>query len=207
MPTAAKKQYCVGSAGFDPSAAASDDTLQAQIDELLKKDDLLGASRVLFKLPNNDDYVYHANASVSLAQVQHIVQLGGVNGLHNWYKMTDGTPVSGSRLTLHKRASIANNNVVTARSTVAIRYRCIYSYTQSQDGDAFCTEKLQDERQERVYPSRVCRIHRRQKICTSSFGTETNDTQSEIVANIQSVLSVLGVVLSLTRVVRPVCIF
>ncbi len=94
MPPAAKHQYCVGSAGFEPSAVAGDDALQTQIDKLLKNDDLLGANRVLFKLPNGDDYIYHANASVSLAQVQHIVQLGGINGLHDWYKLTDGTPVS-----------------------------------------------------------------------------------------------------------------
>ncbi|OAR02796.1 hypothetical protein LLEC1_00196 [Akanthomyces lecanii] len=92
MPPAAKHSYCAGSAGFEPSAVAGDDTMQTQIDELLKNDDLLGASRVLFKLPNGDDYTYHANASVTLAQAQHIVQLGGINGLHSWYKSTDGTP-------------------------------------------------------------------------------------------------------------------
>lgn len=84
---------------------AGDDTLHTQIDELLKNDDLLGASRMLFKLPNDDDYIYHATASVSLAQVQHIVQLGGINGLHNWYKSTDGTPVSLPRLTLQKTSA------------------------------------------------------------------------------------------------------
>ncbi|EGX95070.1 hypothetical protein CCM_03342 [Cordyceps militaris CM01] len=94
MASEPKKQYCIGSEGFEPSAVAANDTLQAQVDELLKNDDLLGACRTLFKLPDNDDYVYHASASVSLARVQHIVQLGGVNGLHNWYKTTDETPAN-----------------------------------------------------------------------------------------------------------------
>ncbi|OAA72141.1 hypothetical protein ISF_01214 [Cordyceps fumosorosea ARSEF 2679] len=85
------KKYCVGSAEFEPSTVAGDDSLQARIGELLKEDDLLGASRVLFKLPENDGYIYHATASVSLAQVQHILQLGDVNGLHDWYKNIDGT--------------------------------------------------------------------------------------------------------------------
>ncbi|KAK8140894.1 hypothetical protein G3M48_001476 [Beauveria asiatica] len=92
MAHGAKKQYCAGSAGFEPSLVSGDDALHVQIAELLADNDLLGASRVLFKLPNNDDYVYHATASVSLAQVQHVVRLGGVNGLHNWYRMIDGTP-------------------------------------------------------------------------------------------------------------------
>ncbi|KAM3504948.1 hypothetical protein MY11210_008163 [Beauveria gryllotalpidicola] len=87
-----KKQYCAGSAGFEPSLVSGDDALHVEIAELLADNDLVGASRVLFKLPNNDDYVYHATASVSLVQVQHIVRLGGVNGLHNWYRMIDGTP-------------------------------------------------------------------------------------------------------------------
>ncbi|KAJ6779369.1 hypothetical protein PWT90_07932 [Aphanocladium album] len=94
MHPASKKPLCVGSTGFEPSTVATDGALQQQVEELLKRDDLLGASRILFKLPINDDYIYHATASVSLEEVQHIVQLGGVNGLHNWYKTSDGAPVS-----------------------------------------------------------------------------------------------------------------
>lgn len=102
MPPVSQKTFCVGSAGFDPSAIVADRALSDQIEEHLNKDDLVGASRALFKLPEKDDYVYHATASVSLAEVQHIVQLGGVNGLHSWYKTSDGTPVSLQTRTLHE---------------------------------------------------------------------------------------------------------
>jgi hypothetical protein len=39
-----------------------------------------------FGLSQNDDYVYHAVASVTLAQVQAAVNAGARNGMHDWYK-------------------------------------------------------------------------------------------------------------------------
>lgn len=94
MSPVANKQYCVGSPAFDPSAVAGDVSMQKEVDEFLQKDDLHSAIHSLFKLPENDDYVYHATASVKLSEVQRIVQLGGINGLHAWYKAEDGEPVS-----------------------------------------------------------------------------------------------------------------
>jgi hypothetical protein len=66
---------------------------QRQALDFLGKDDLYNASRVLFDLPAEDDYTYHAMTSVKLAEVQRVVQLGGVNGLHSWYRQDDGSPV------------------------------------------------------------------------------------------------------------------
>ncbi|TQW05262.1 hypothetical protein IF2G_07199 [Cordyceps javanica] len=79
MTPGAKKKYCAGSEGFDPSTVAGDATLQSQIDELLKEDDLLSASRALFKLPNDDDYVYHATASI-ISEGRDIADMGSGNG-------------------------------------------------------------------------------------------------------------------------------
>ncbi|KAJ3516392.1 hypothetical protein NM208_g14848 [Fusarium decemcellulare] len=65
---------------------------QKQALDLLAHDDLYNASRVLLQLPEQDLYTYHAITSVKLAQVQHVVGLGGVNGLHSWYRNEDGSP-------------------------------------------------------------------------------------------------------------------
>lgn len=94
MAPVIEKRYCVGSREFNPLAVCGDELLHVHVGELLHKDDLYQASRLLFKLPDNDDYVYHATASVRLAEVQHIVQLGGINGLHTWYQTEDGSQVS-----------------------------------------------------------------------------------------------------------------
>lgn len=89
MPGPRKDVYCVGSDTFKPEQVAQDKALQDQVNQALLKNDLLGASRILFNLPANDDYTYHAVTSVRLAQVQHVVELGGVNGLHAWYRNED----------------------------------------------------------------------------------------------------------------------
>lgn len=84
---------CVGNASFQPEKIIVDhDTLQ-QTKALLAKDDLLGASRLLLGLPERDAYTYHAMTAVKLAEVQQVVNLGGVNGLHTWYRAEDGSPV------------------------------------------------------------------------------------------------------------------
>ena len=46
-----------------------------------------------FNLPQNDSYVYHATASVTLSQVQGAVDHGGKSGLHAWYLNEEGVPV------------------------------------------------------------------------------------------------------------------
>jgi hypothetical protein len=85
--------HCVGSPGFQPQQLVEDPGRQSEAQQYLAKDDLLSASRVLFSLPDPDEYVYHAMTSVKLAEVQRVISLGGVNGLHAWYRAEDGSPV------------------------------------------------------------------------------------------------------------------
>lgn len=85
--------YCVGNPALTPDQVIQDTDRLSQARDLLTKDDLLGASKLLLGLPDKDTYTYHAMTSVSLAQVQHAVSLGGVNGLHTWYRQEDGAPV------------------------------------------------------------------------------------------------------------------
>jgi hypothetical protein len=85
----------VKSASFDP--AQFFDTWPARSSELIPQDDDLQTSIVkAFGLKEPDDYIYHAIASVTLAQVQHAVSRGaGENGmLHAWYRDTEGKQVN-----------------------------------------------------------------------------------------------------------------
>jgi hypothetical protein len=50
------------------------------------KNDLRTAVVQAFGLGKNDDYVYHATASVNLAQVQLAIDYGDANGMHAWYR-------------------------------------------------------------------------------------------------------------------------
>ena len=89
-----KPSPCVGAPAFDPQAIITDTQRQSDsLELLLSKDDLLGASRTFFSIPERDTYTYHAMTSVKLGEVQRIIGMGGVNGLHGWYRREDGTPV------------------------------------------------------------------------------------------------------------------
>ena len=57
------------------------------------KDDLRSSILTTFSLPQHDNYVYHAMASVTLAQVQKAIEHGGNNGLHAWYLDANAQPV------------------------------------------------------------------------------------------------------------------
>ncbi|GKT92746.1 hypothetical protein Ct61P_10596 [Colletotrichum tofieldiae] len=87
-----KFTYCVGSPTFNPDEYAKDTARRERANELLAKDDLYGATVVSFNLPERDTYVYHAMTAVRLAEVQRIVSMGGVNGLHAWYRDDEGKP-------------------------------------------------------------------------------------------------------------------
>ncbi|KAG6010459.1 hypothetical protein E4U21_006461 [Claviceps maximensis] len=91
-PSSKLPARCVGSASFQPENLIVDHDKLQQIQTLLSKDDLLGASRLLLGLPERDAYTYHAMTAVKLAEVQRVVDLGGVNGLHTWYRAEDGSP-------------------------------------------------------------------------------------------------------------------
>ncbi|KAM5346558.1 hypothetical protein ACJ41O_009563 [Fusarium nematophilum] len=84
--------HCVGSPAFNPEDLIEDVDRQKQALDFLAQNDLYNASRVLLQLPEQDIYTYHAITSVKLAQVQSVVSLGGVNGLHTWYRNEDSSP-------------------------------------------------------------------------------------------------------------------
>ncbi|QPG96181.1 hypothetical protein C2857_003445 [Epichloe festucae Fl1] len=83
---------CVGNPSFQPGEIINDVDKLKQTQALLTKDDLYEASRLLLGLPEHDAYTYHAMTAVKLAEVQRVVNLGGVNGLHTWYRAGDGSP-------------------------------------------------------------------------------------------------------------------
>ncbi|KAK8927358.1 hypothetical protein H634G_05353 [Metarhizium anisopliae BRIP 53293] len=82
---------CVGNPSFRPEDIAKNQDRLKQARDLLSKNDLHQASRMLLGLPEPDVYTYHAIASVKLAEAQHVVDRGGDNGLHGWYKAEDGS--------------------------------------------------------------------------------------------------------------------
>lgn len=103
-----KKNFCVGSKTFKPSDTV--DTAQQQaIHKLLFQNDLLNASRALFNIPEDDTYVYHATASVNLQQVQHVVSLGGANGLHAWYRSEAGSVVRCTVITTYYKTPLTHS--------------------------------------------------------------------------------------------------
>jgi len=81
----------VGSASFDPDRFferwASGDISAP------KDNDLRSAIITAFDLKSDDDYVYHATASVTLAQVQAAINYGDRGGLLAWYTDAEGKPV------------------------------------------------------------------------------------------------------------------
>lgn len=84
----------IKSAAFDPAQFL--DTWPERSSELLPQNADLRTSIIkAFGLKDSDDYVYHAIASVTLAQVQHAVSRGaGENGmLHGWYRDSKGKQV------------------------------------------------------------------------------------------------------------------
>ena len=58
-----------------------------------ENDDFKSSIISVFNLPHNDNYVYHAVASVTLSQVQEAINHGAKFGLHNWYLTDKGDPV------------------------------------------------------------------------------------------------------------------
>ena len=80
-----------GAAHFDPDELFN---RWAKESSLLPQDDDLRSSIIsTFNLSQNDSFVYHAIASVTLAQVQDAINHGGEKGLHAWYRDEEGTSV------------------------------------------------------------------------------------------------------------------
>jgi len=81
-----KITYCEGSPSWNPDTYLTDAELHARAQAYLsEKNDLRSAITTSFSLRKADNYVYHAIAAVTLAQVQQGVNLGRAHGLHNWY--------------------------------------------------------------------------------------------------------------------------
>ena len=91
MPPGPKSPFTTGSAAFEP------DTLFARWKSgdrpLPENNDLRNSIIHTFNLPPNDDYIYHAIASVTLAQVQQAIGHGRDKGLHDWYRDDEGNVV------------------------------------------------------------------------------------------------------------------
>ena len=89
------RPYTEGSSSFDPDEVLSDDlkSPESVLQRCLKIDGLWPAITYLFNLPEDDEYVYHATASVTLEQVQKAIIAGNANGLHDWYLDSEGKPV------------------------------------------------------------------------------------------------------------------
>ncbi|KAF5488984.1 hypothetical protein CGCS363_v012383 [Colletotrichum siamense] len=86
--------HCVGAPEFDPKAYAEDRERHEKANQLLAQNNLYSAVNLSFGIdPRRDTYVYHAMTSVRLPQVQEIVNMGGKNGLHAWYRDDEGKPL------------------------------------------------------------------------------------------------------------------
>lgn len=78
-----------GSSGFHPDAFF--EVWDKEARSLLPQDNDLRYSIITaFNLAQSDNYVYHATASVTLAQVQKAIEHGGDHNFHNWYPEDSG---------------------------------------------------------------------------------------------------------------------
>ena len=80
-----------GSSRFDPDALLE---AWGKGQKALPENNGLRSSIIsTFSLPLDDNYVYHATASVTLSQVQTAINHGDQSGLHAWYLDSHRTPV------------------------------------------------------------------------------------------------------------------
>lgn len=87
--------FCVGSPTFDPDVTIDDDAAHERaLGYLAEDNDLAAAIRTWFRLPDDDTYVYHAIASVTLAQAQAVVAADGGPNV-SWYDVTDDCDPAG----------------------------------------------------------------------------------------------------------------
>ena len=89
------KPYTTGAVQFDPDMFFN--SWPARPSSLFEYDNFRHAVITSFELPHNDSFIYHATASVSLAQVQQAISHGGDAGLHAWYLNEQGELVIISR--------------------------------------------------------------------------------------------------------------
>lgn len=89
MPSRRKIPQTVGAAAFEPDKFFDEWNLEKAPQSNRLKDAITTA----FHLKSNDDYVYHATASVTLGQVQAAINAGNSHGLHAWYLFEDARQV------------------------------------------------------------------------------------------------------------------
>ncbi|KAL8929520.1 MAG: hypothetical protein Q9208_001189 [Pyrenodesmia sp. 3 TL-2023] len=83
--------HTTGSADFRPDAFF-ESWAKDSSSLLPRENDLRASITESFNLAQSDSYVYHAIASVNLAQVQEAIGHAGTNGLHTWYPNDHGGP-------------------------------------------------------------------------------------------------------------------
>lgn len=91
MALSNRRARTIGSAQFDPEAFFQ---RWASEPNFPPDGDLRSSIIKAFDLPLSDHYVYHAIASVTLADVQQAISSGGRHGLHAWYLDEVGKPVA-----------------------------------------------------------------------------------------------------------------
>lgn len=89
----APPQRTVGAAHFNPDILFMTWGDDREKRNLPQHDDLRASIVATFDLPKSDKYVYHANTSVTLTQVQEAINHGREAGLHAWYRDEEGNPV------------------------------------------------------------------------------------------------------------------
>ncbi|KAL9040738.1 MAG: hypothetical protein Q9180_001727 [Flavoplaca navasiana] len=114
MPTTkGPRAQTTGSTQFEPDAFFA--TWAKEFKALIPQGNNLRSSiTAAFDLAQSDNYVYHAVASVTLAQVQAAIEHGGGNGLHAWYPDEVGKP---SEIPPPTAADIAAYTLVFASTT------------------------------------------------------------------------------------------
>ena len=86
------RAYTEGSSQFDPDSIFA--AWESGQRTLPNDNDLRTSILSTFNLPPDDDYTYHATASVTLSQVQTAINHGGDSGLHAWYLDEEGKAVN-----------------------------------------------------------------------------------------------------------------
>ncbi|MCJ1404640.1 hypothetical protein MMC11_007866 [Xylographa trunciseda] len=139
MASSQLKPRTSGAAQFDP-----DTFFQSWPDRpahFLEDDNLRNAIITSFELPHNDSYVYHAIASVTLAQVQQAISHGGEAGLHAWYLDEQGQPLQPPPSTdIAGYTSVFAPSTVTSKALIGLAANAkkgsirasVASYLQSQ---------------------------------------------------------------------------
>ena len=111
LPSSGATNTAASTASSNPnkyfSAASALETSKARLEE----DNFRDAVITGFGLEQDDSFVYHAIASVTLEQVQSAVDAGTAHGLCDWYLDGDGKVVCILRLTTHSsvQAQISTN--------------------------------------------------------------------------------------------------